>query len=70
MFIHERCIGCKHLTGTPCTMYDDPGAQHSRIKGCAGRTHDKGISVENRRFMTAKGFVDPLKASKRKAGGK
>jgi hypothetical protein len=47
-----------------CEIYLYPDRQHTRVGGCAFKTNHKKVLAEGR------GFVDPLKASKRKAKGK
>lgn len=61
--IDKRCVGCNHVEGNIemgyCRVYDYPEVQHSRVQGCAMRTHDKpSLSEDPKR-------INPLKASKR-----
>ena len=59
-----QCIGCdreEYLAG--CEMYDSAHVQHSRLGGCAGRTHNCMLKDTN----TFK--LNPLKASKRSQKG-
>lgn len=58
-FLDERCTGCEHITNVACLVY--PGQesrQHTRIGGCAMRTHDKTATTKGDK-------VNPMKASKR-----
>ena len=56
-----QCVGCdrqrEFLIG--CKMYSDANVQHSKLGGCAGRTHNRVLKNTD----TFK--VNPLKASKR-----
>jgi len=62
-----NCLGCDHMKGSTlfpvCDRYLYPDRQHTRIGGCPMRTHDRNKKTEE------KGFVDPLKASRRAARG-
>lgn len=63
----DQCFDCgKHPEGF-CTMYKGKeNRQHSRVGGCAGRTHDREIVIDKN---GKEGPVNPLKASKRKQAG-
>jgi len=62
--LHEKCVGCDRITSIGlCGMYLEPAKLWTKFGGCAGRTH--GIFKEEK-----KGFVDPLKASKKAAKSK
>ena len=67
ILLPDQCFGCgKAPEFTKCAMY--PGRehlQHTRLGGCAGRTHDRTIEIDK----NGKSFIDPLKASKKKAKG-
>ena len=61
--LHEKCAGCDRITPLGlCGMYLEPVKLWTKLGGCAGRTH--GILKEEK-----KGFVDPLKASRKTAKG-
>jgi hypothetical protein len=54
------CNGCSRQKAEGgCEMYDFPERQHTRLGGCAGRTHNRTRGVEESKPM------NPLKASKR-----
>jgi hypothetical protein len=59
--IIEECTGCDKQEGiADCRMYSGRAhLQHSKLGGCAGRSHNREVKKEN----TFK--VNPLKASKR-----
>jgi hypothetical protein len=65
----EQCVGCeycrseenasKELAPSLCRVYMYPENQHTRVGGCAMRTHNKVMSKSDE-FK-----LNPLKASKR-----
>src|SRR4030042_4644826 len=64
MDLHESCWGCENidkevLPGGGCKIYDFPKRQWTRTEGCAARTHNKVVPIEDRKML------NPLKASKR-----
>lgn len=62
--IVDECIGCGRVNDGFCGVYELPSRQHRRLGGCAMRTHNRYANpVES-------GFVDPLKASKKKYKGR
>jgi hypothetical protein len=62
--LHERCAGCDRISPIGlCGMYLEPAKLWTKLGGCAGRTH--GILNKEEK----KGFVDPLKASRKAAKG-
>lgn len=63
----DQCFGCDRAKNV-CSMYEGrEHLQHSRVGGCAGRTHDRVVKDEGNGFK-----LNPLKASKRgqKGNGK
>jgi|MudIll2142460700_1097286.scaffolds.fasta_scaffold165948_1 hypothetical protein len=53
-----ECVGCNNGTETGCSRYANPFVQHTRVGGCAMRTHNKPeVKKEDK--------LNPLKASKR-----
>lgn len=62
--IVSECDGCGRVRDGECMVYEFPERQHGRLGGCAMRTHNRS------KVVSEVGFVDPLKASKRKAKGK
>lgn len=64
--LHESCQSCEKIGQLEfCSMYLEPKKQWTRLGGCAGRTHGKVL-----KDIRPKGFVDPLKASKRQSKGR
>lgn len=60
----DPCNSCGKIEDDGfCTVYAWPDVQWARGKKCPMATHTKKEAVETK-------FVDPLKASKRKAKGK
>ena len=63
-----ECEGCENATNiyfvfnASCRKLAEPEAQHTRLGGCAMRTHGLSTSKEQ-----VKVWVDPLKASKKAA---
>lgn len=55
----ERCLTCGHIDGDYCSIYLQPDKQWTRILGCAIRTHNKVVQVEDNKQL------NPIKASKR-----
>ena len=53
------CMGCGKIVQDKCTVYAAPEKQWTRVGGCPMRTHNREKLAEE------KGFIDPLKASKR-----
>jgi len=67
VLLPDGCFGCDRGATGVCTMYrGQESRQHSRVGGCAGRTHNKTLKedVEGRPVS-----FDPLKASKKAAKG-
>ncbi len=63
----SECVGCGRLIDGECVMYrGQESRQHTRLGGCAGRTH--GIIMEESSLGGTVSF-DPLKASKKAAKG-
>ena len=60
--IFEKCIGCARVGTDGCKVYVVPEAKW-RNGNCPMATHLK-------KEVKAEAFVNPLKASKRKAAGK
>jgi hypothetical protein len=63
--ISDKCEGCDKIIETPtgkyCMMYPEPSAKWS-VSGCPSATHIKnGVQEKTQK-------INPLKASKRKAG--
>ena len=66
-----ECEGCENATNiyfvfnASCRKLAEPEAQHTRLGGCAHRTHNlKHLEVK------AAVFIDPLKKSKQEAKAK
>jgi hypothetical protein len=61
--LHEKCSGCGKANlldvAQPCAIYQYPSRQWTRLEGCAARTHNKVVPVEDKKM------VNPLKASRR-----
>lgn len=60
--IVNECLGCARIAEDRCSMYMFPYLQHSRINGCAGRTHNRTKQVSSEKP------INPMKASKRAVG--
>jgi hypothetical protein len=60
--VDPKCAGCSNVTEDRCKVYEQPKNQWTRLLGCAARTHNKAIQVDD----TFK--LNPLKASKRSVG--
>ena len=59
--LHESCAGCGRITEVGCCgIYLEPTRQWTRVMGCSARTHNKVVSVEDKKQL------NPLKASKRR----
>ncbi len=59
VLLPDQCFGCDRAQDT-CSMYSGKEvAQHTRLGGCAGRSHNREVKKED----TFK--LNPLKASKR-----
>jgi hypothetical protein len=57
----QECIGCAKIMGNNCQMYNNRAKeQWSRIGGCAGRTHNRTVQMDEKKFK-----VNPIKASKK-----
>ena len=60
--IVNECLGCDRISGDHCNRYMQPYSQHSRLGGCAGRSHNRTVQVSSEKP------VNPMKASKRTMG--
>ena len=65
--VPEQCVGCDRASGLlVCSLYSGKEkVQHSRVGGCAGRTHNRVLKNTETEFK-----LNPLKASKRSQKGK
>ncbi len=64
----DGCFGCERAPEGFCRMYRGQEArQHTRLGGCAGRTHNKKLVDDMAKGGTVS--FDPLKASKKAAKG-
>jgi hypothetical protein len=67
--LHIMCTGCQKIDwGQLCRIYLEPTKQWGIFKSCPW--HPNTIKRVAERIQGSPGFVDPLKASKRKAKGK
>lgn len=57
--VHAKCFGCDNRNWFKCRIYEQPKAQWTRIEGCAARSHNKLVQVDDPIRL------NPLKASKR-----
>jgi hypothetical protein len=55
----KGCEGCNNWVDGVCRILLYPSVQHSRINGCAHRTHNRAVAKEDSKLL------NPLKASKR-----